>query len=226
MTLTGNITVSAQAINVVGHYSKSGNVTVSAITTGTTAVPDPFAGIAAPVNAGCTYNGYSQSGNGPLTLSAGTYCGGLSITGNHAVTVNQGTYIIDGGNLSISGNISLTGTGSGTTFYLTNNASLSISGNTSLDLSAPTTGAQTGMLFMQDPADTSAASITGNSGSTLAGNLYFPSAGLTLTGNASTSIPMGTVVAKTITISGNDAFSVSNSYRTTVSSPYTTGLFE
>ena len=150
-------------------------------------------------------------------LSAGTYCGGISITGNHGVTFSPGVFVLYGGGMNLTGNISPI-QGSNVMIYNSGNGStypysgLSLSGNLTLRLSAPTTGIYAGMLFMQDPQNTQTASIVGNSGALLSGNLYFPNSTLNLTGNSGTSIPTGSLVAQKISITGNSQFSMTNTY--------------
>lgn len=231
LQVTGNVTVTATPIHVVGGYSKNGNVTMSPVTTGAAATSDPFANIPLPAFSGCTYSNYSKTGNGDLVLSAGTYCGGISITGNHGVTFSPGVYVLYGGGMNLSGNISPI-QGSHVTIYNSGNSStypysgLSLSGNLTLNLSAPTTGIYAGMLFMQDPQNTQTSSIVGNSGATLAGNLYFPASTLNMTGNSGTSIPTGSMVAQKISITGNSQFSMTNTFGASGSASVHSGLYQ
>ena len=118
------------------------------------------------------------------------------------------------------------------TFYNTGNgstypySSLSVSGNVALNFSAPTTGVYAGMLMMQDPLNTQASTIVGNAGATLAGNLYFPNNALTLNGNSGTDIPIGSVVAKSVSVTGNTRFSMTNAYGGGASSVQRMGLYQ
>ena len=217
LQVTGNVTVTATPILVVGGYSKNGNVTMGPVTTGAAATTDPFSNLPLPAFSACTYTNYSKSGNGDLVLSAGTYCGGISITGNHGITLSPGVFVLYGGGMNLTGNISpiqgnnvmIYNSGNGSTYPY---SGLNLSGNLTLHLSAPTTGIYGGMLFMQDPENTQTASIVGNSGALLAGNLYFPNSTLNLMGNSGTSIPTGSLVAQKISITGNSQFSMTNTY--------------
>ncbi len=103
--------------------------------------------------------------------------------------------MISGGNLTINGNATVTGTG--VTFYFTNGATISVSGSASLQLTAPTTGPYAGILFFQDPNDTNPP-LLGGVGNILSGVLYFPKAPLTLLGSSS----IGAIVAQSLTLSG------------------------
>lgn len=168
-------------------------------------------------SAAARFTNYSKTGNGNVTLSAGTYCGGITLSGNLGVTFSPGVFVLHGGGLNLSGNLSPIH-GTGVTFYNSGISSsypysgLNLSGNLVLNLSAPTTGTYAGMLFMQNPLNTKAANIVGNAGATLAGNLYFPKNRLNLSGNTGTSIPMGAVIAQKVSVSGNTQLNMTNTY--------------
>ncbi len=231
LSVTGNATVTGNPIDVVGNsYSKVGNGSIGTVTTGVAPEADPFASMTRPSSTCTNPNPYSKFGNGTLTLNPGTYCGGISLTGNFAVTLNPGLYVIYGGGISLAGNISMSG--SGVSIYNTGNGStypygaLHLTGNAALDLSAPTSGDYAGMLFFQDPSNTQAAYITGNAGSNFAGNMYFPNNVLTFTGNSSSNIPVGSIVASTVTFTGNDSLSVTNAYGSSNTSQSTITLVQ
>src|SRR6185437_10757317 len=57
-------------------------------------LPDPFSTYNVPTNA-CTYTNMTVNSN--VTLSPGTYCGGLKITGNSNVTLSPGLYFMQAG---------------------------------------------------------------------------------------------------------------------------------
>jgi hypothetical protein len=231
MQVSGNVTVTANPIQVVGNYTAIGNVTISPVSTGAAASANPFTSLAVPLFTGCTFTNYTRTGNGSLVLAPGTYCGGISITGNHAVQFSAGTYVLYGGGMQFSGNIAPIA-GSGVTFFNSGNGSsypysaLNVAGNISLNLSAPSSGPYAGLLFMQDPLNTLAANIVGNSGAVLAGNLYFPQSNLTLTGNSGTAIPTGSVVAQKVSVVGNTQFTMTNAYGSGSNSSAHAGLYE
>jgi len=232
MQVSGNVTLTARTIQVVGDYKATGNVTITPIPTiGAAATPNPFAALPMPIFSGCTFTHFSRSGNGSLTLTPGTYCGGIKLTGNYAVNFDPGMYVLYGGGLNFSGNISPV-RGAGVSFYNTGNSSnypysaLNLAGNISLNLAAPTTGTYSGMLFMQDPLNTLSASLFGNAGALLAGNLYFPKNKLTLTGNTGTDIPIGTVVALKVSVQGNTKFSMTNAYGSGAGGNLRSGLYK
>ena len=216
LQISGTATLSATPIQVVGGYTTNGSVTISPITTGVSASTDPFASLPMPVFSGCTFTDYLSSGNGNLTLSAGTYCGGITITGKPTITFSPGVYVLYGGGLKLPSNLSPV-TGTGITFYNSGsnsypNSSLNLSGNLVLSFSAPTSGTYAGMLFMQDPLNTKAATMVGNAGASFTGNLYFPKNTINLKGNSDISIPMGAVVAQKVIVTGSTLFTLTNTF--------------
>jgi hypothetical protein len=84
--------------------------------------------------------------------------------------------------------------------------------NGTVDLSAPTSGSLTGILFFQDRSITStAANVLGGGAGKLEGALYFPTTPILLNAGQSTNAAYTIVVAKTINIQTN-AFSINNNY--------------
>jgi hypothetical protein len=90
-----------------------------------------------------------------------------------------GVYIINGGSFNVGGNVQLTGTG--VTIVLakgvTNYATVTIGNGARVTLSAPTTGATSGLIFFQDPTapKTGTNNFQGGATEILTGALYFPS---------------------------------------------------
>jgi hypothetical protein len=147
---------------------------------------------------------------GTATLNPGRYCGGLVIGPLAHVTFNPGVYILTPSGINLLGlSIPLTGgltitagawvQGNGVTFYnagptngLTGGVSFIANTNvlgiiksiSNVSLKAPTTGPYAGMLFMQDPSNTSPATVAASilGGVQLEGALYFPTASLAYIG--------------------------------------------
>jgi hypothetical protein len=118
-----------------------------------------------------------------VTLNPGNYCGGISIAGTRSVTLNPGTYTITGG-LTFNGTGTVSGTG--VTLYIgPSGGAVTLHAGQTVNLCAHTTAVDAGILFYQNPGNTSAATITGTPSSKFEGVLYFPSADLTIsaTGN-------------------------------------------
>jgi Flp pilus assembly protein TadG len=203
--------VSSATFGISGDWDKSGpGGTVTCGPTQTTcpatgvpaATVPPFLALLTPPCGPCTAPGTNPAPvtqNGVTTYSPGTY-GDISI-GPATVNFNPGVYIMAGSTgLSIGANATVTGTG--VTFYFTNGGTLNMVGTPTVNLTAPgSSGQYPGILFYQDPADTSGPSMGGNSGNTFDGVAYFPSANVTFFGH-NTSVDAAMVVADAITLSG------------------------
>jgi Flp pilus assembly protein TadG len=147
-----------------------------------------------------------------VTVTEGTYCGIIINSGGN-VTFSAGLYMLTGGTgLQISGTGIANGT-AGVTFYNTGTGAVTFSGTGNVSLSAPDEAEVSGdpsfgnlppgILFYQDPVDTSASDVSeGASGNvTLNGALYFPSAQLTIAGAVTGTNAL--VVAGSVTVSGS-----------------------
>ncbi|MDE3105880.1 MAG: Tad domain-containing protein [Acidobacteriota bacterium] len=196
LSMVGNASLTAKSIGVGGSYSSTKNVTVSPTpVSGIAPVSDPLAYLAAP-----SYNSSScvtMPSTNPLT--PGCY-NGISLGGNSSLTLSSGTYIING-NFSISGKASITGTG--VTLVLL--GSTSIVGTGVVDLTAPTSGTYSGILFYQPSTNTNSITLVGNSGSTIEGVQYAPSADVSFTGNSGSTIYTD-FVANSLSLVGNSSF--------------------
>lgn len=156
---------------------------------------DPYSDVAFPTSASTCVHGNIGSNNVATTVSPGHYCS-LSLSGD--ITFQPGLYIVDG-NIASNGQ-SLTG--SGVTFAFGGSANLS--GSVSMNLSAPTSGTYSGLLFFGDrDATLENHKITGSTGSTLQGALYFPTGDLEYSGSSATTNGCTQVIANTILFSGN-----------------------
>jgi hypothetical protein len=176
---------------------------------GIVAAADPLANVQPPSEGACTptNTGVNFTGKPVVTLSSGTYCGGLTISGNTSVTFASGTYVILGGGLSITGNNNVNA--SNVTFYITYDGShpygpVNLSGNINANFSAPTSGSLDGMLLFQDrtvPRSTSAgeASNVSFGSNAFNGAIYFPTTALSFSNNGSGTGPT-VVVGDTVTI--------------------------
>jgi hypothetical protein len=165
------------------------------VTNGSPYVPDPYGNVPSPSVGAC------QAATNPM--NPGTYCGGLTLQGT--TTLNSGVYVINGGVLKINAGANITGTG--VTFFLTNGATLSINGNATLHLTAPTSGAYSGLVFYGDRTQADAVNtINGDASSTITGAIYFPSQQVRFLGNFSGSNGCTQVVADTIYYTGSSTF--------------------
>lgn len=204
--------LSAKYIGVVGQFKDNSSCAPSPTPqTGIAPFSDPLSFLQPPNVGTCNYQSVSISGGSP-TLYPGVYCGGINISGGSTYVIfSPGTYIINGGGMNISGGANVYG--NGVTFYLTGTSSsfkgVSITGGSNSELIAPTSGTYNGVLFFQDRSITSNSSsansnIAGGSGTAVEGTLYFPTTGLTYSGNSADSA-YTILVADTVTISNTTA---------------------
>ena len=162
----------------------------------------------------CTQNNFKVTTGEAVSIDPGVYCGGISIGGTVAsVTFNPGVYVLIDGGLTVTGSVTISGTG--VTFFntYTNDkkyGGISINGSGTVTLSAPTSGAYAALLFYQDPSVAWSASngsiIAGGANSVYNGIIYFPTTDLTYSGNSSSSTSgtdgYTTLVGYNITING------------------------
>ncbi len=220
LVVGGTSTLSAPLVGVVGGTSINGGGSTPP-TSGIAAFGDPLAWVPEPTGYSCS-SFPGDNINSSVTLSPGTYCGGIKISGSNTnVTFDPGTYVIDGGGLTISSGGTVSG--SGVTFYLTgvNKAAsnpqdyggVNINGGT-VNLSAPCNssgGGIEGMLFFQDRSITSGVGsvINGNTASTFTGAIYFPTTSLQYAGTSGAD-QYTYLVSDTLTITGTT--SIGNNY--------------
>jgi len=195
LSVGGSATVSVPCAETVGGDQVTSGLTLtscSSVKNNAPYVADPFANVPAPPVGSCG-----------TTSGPGTYCGGLSLRGTQ--TLSPGVYVINGGSLDLGANANISG--SGVTFYLTNGATVTMNGNASVNLSAPTSGTYSGLLFYGDRTQPNAVNkINGDSSSLLTGTIYFPSQEVEFLGNFSGSGGCTQVVADTILYTGNSHF--------------------
>jgi Flp pilus assembly protein TadG len=230
LSASGSATLNAPLTGIVGDAQISGSASVNPPPkTNVASAPNPLAYLQEPTVGSCTYTGCSVSGSGNAAaacksttiggvvyLNPGVYCGGISISGSSSVFFNPGTYILDGGGLNASGSTTLNG--SGVVFYDTADSShsygpITLSGSSHANLSAPTSGPLAGILFFQDPSvkGGQGSTISGSSGSSFDGALYFPTTAVNYSGSSGAS-GYTIVVADTITLSGSASMTIGNNY--------------
>ena len=205
LTCTLFSSITASQIGVVGGYSHflcTVNPT-PALGIPTPSPADPLAYLPAPLVGACgastksPYNGFAGTSgglvlSGTVTLNPNVYCGGIQINNGANVTFNPGTYILtsakSGTTYGLTADIGALATGNGVTFYNTKTAGkssgpiqftyTSFAAGNGINFTAPTTGTYAGILFFQDPANTTQAQIIGSSSynTTLQGSYYFPTA--------------------------------------------------
>lgn len=180
-------------------------------------VRDPYANVTEPAVVGPCESGnlgnpsrpdtITPTYNHPSGVKSRRYCNGLDLKGE--VTFEPGLYIIEGGNFQINGgNANATAAamikGAGVTFYLTATATLVLNGNVTITLSPPTTGPTKGILFFGARNATSIKHlISGSTGSTLQGALYFPASHIQFRGDSTVANGCTQVIGRIVTMSGN-----------------------
>lgn len=166
------------------------------------------------------------------TLNPGTYCGGISINPGANVTLTPGIYTLtstsaSNGGLTVYAGTTVSG-GGGVAFYNSNirNGSAVAGPNGGVNfvcssctagsvvLTAPTSGPFEGILFFQDPGNTSSSVVVGSAtyNTQLTGTSYFPSASVTFAFDIS--VDYNDLVAKDITfgVQWNSTTIATNSY--------------
>ena len=230
---TGSAALDAKSISIVGSYTTANAGTISPTPiTGITAVADPLAGLSPPTYnaAQCTADPLTHYGNGGTSYSVGpgsafsTTQGGTLVcytsltlgANSDTVDILPGIYVITGAMTFNSG--TNTG-GTGVTFYLVgSSASVTIQNGATVNLQGPSSGTYKGVLFYEDRADSTAASIEGGASSVIDGVLYFPDAPLTV-GNGTTTNIETPMIAQTITFVGGTNFTDSQYTNTPLTTP-------
>lgn len=172
---SGTVSITASEIDIVGSYKGLGSVSLPTVKTGQKALADPLAALPAPAatgTAGTVSNKIYQPGY---------FSSGIHLSGSGTYTFQPGIYVIDNG-LAATGTLALTGTN---VTFIVRTGSVSLTGSGGMSFSPPASGTYSGVTVFQLPADTSAASLTGTSGTSITGALYFPGACLSLTGASS-----------------------------------------
>jgi hypothetical protein len=108
-------------------------------------------------------------------LKPGVYCGGLIVGSNARATFEPGVYVIKDGPFVVDMNGRIEGDGVG--FYLVgDDATFSFGPDSKIELSAPTEGLLSGILFFEDRAAAPGRthSILSNDARTLLGTFYLP----------------------------------------------------
>nr|WP_245181818.1 pilus assembly protein TadG-related protein [Sinorhizobium mexicanum] len=209
----GSAMMSTDCVYTVGEAVTTTGLTLTGCSEPVERVPptaDPFASVAEPdklhvEQLPCrtlayvsisTYT-FDRLANGTEAIR---FCGGLQI--QNTITLKPGLYVIDGGDFTVTAGAKLSG--EGVTLFFTNGAAAKLLGNGDIDLSAPTSGPFAGLLFFGSRHDTGVIhQVTGNSESTLEGNLYMPSGRIDFTGNSTVSGGCTQIVADQITFTGN-----------------------
>lgn len=224
LTVGGSAHITALSVGVVGNVSGTANITASqGIRTGIGAVRDPYEDASFPIFGGCTQQNFNAKGTS--TIDPGVYCGGMSFNAGANVTLNAGIYYLDGGDLSVNGGATITGSGVTLVFTSKNRsgfATASINGNANVSLTPPKTGGTAGIVIFADRRMPVGTSFKFNGGATqyFGGAIYVPTGAVNFSGGASTSTSCTQLIGDTVTFTGNSSFALNcNNYGTKPFSP-------
>jgi hypothetical protein len=208
--VSGSGKVSANQVGVVGDLSGASNITaVNGLRTGMRPIADPYANVSPPLEPSCNNAKITVNSNGKNTsLSPGCYRGDITVNAGATLNLSPGIYYLDGANLSVAGNATITGTG--VTLVFTGSGSnwgtASIGSNAIVDLTAPSSPSDPtrGIVIYGDrnmPVGT-AFNLTGGGSQNFGGAIYLPKAALNFSGGNGTSTSCTKIVADTITFTG------------------------
>ncbi len=206
IALGNNSWIHAASVGVGDQCSGCGGVTPAWVKIPIPA--DPLAGLPPPSDPGP-----AAGSNCPnpltigtsITLNPGKYCGWRFDGNGNTLTLNPGTYYMTGPITSRTPGKDVNIVGSGVMIYLAPGGSIDLDANhVSMDLSAPTSGLYSGILFYQDRANTSAARFSKNNGDfTFSGASYFPAAVVSVKNNLAWSSNCTLFVAKSLEMKNN-----------------------
>lgn len=202
----GSAKLSADCVESAGGITNKSGLTLTACLAGITQAPrvaDPFAALPTPSPG--PGRSIPKGSKGTITLLPGKYGSGMSLSGN--VILSPGTYYVSGGDFSV--NATATVSGSGVTIYLASGSQVSMNGNASVNLSAPTSGTYSGMLFFGDRAATGGSNtFNGDATSSFTGDIYFPTQQVSYLGNFSGANGCTQIVADQVQWSGSATVAV------------------
>jgi Flp pilus assembly protein TadG len=214
LNVAGSATVSANQVGVVGDVSGTSNITATnGIRTHMSAVADPYADVSPPAKPSCSNGKITVNANGKTTsLSPGCYSGNITVNAGATLNLDPGIYYLDGADLSVAGNATITGTGVTLVFTGStgNWGTASFGSNATIDLTAPTSGTTKGIVLYGDrnmPAGT-AFNLTGGGTQNFGGAIYLPKANLSFSGGNGTSTSCTKIIADTLTFSGTSNLQV------------------
>jgi hypothetical protein len=208
LDVSGGATITANQVGVVGDISGASNITVTnGIRTHIRPVADPYADVTPPAKPSCSGAKITVNANGKTnSLDPGCYSGSITVNAGATLHLNPGIYYLDGANLNVAGNATITGTG--VTLVFTGSGSswgtASIGSNATVNLTAPTSGKTQGIVMYGDrkmPAGT-AFNLTGGATQNFGGAIYLPKANLSFAGGNGTKTSCTKVIADTLAFTG------------------------
>ena len=155
-------------------------------------------------NGGNANNGNGGNNSGQTHLSVGCYTG-FNPSGGGTYYMDPGVYYLNNTDFSPGGGVTLIGSGVTIILTGTNPGSVNLDGNETIQLSAPSTGTYSKMLFIQSASATNdnLNKFNGTSSSYFDGAMYLPQGQVQFNGTSGASTQCAMVVAWTIDFSGN-----------------------
>lgn len=208
LDVSGGATISANQVGVVGDVSGASNITApNGVRTHIRPVADPYADVTPPAQPSCSSAKITVNANGKTnTLDPGCYSGSITVNAGATLNLSPGIYYLDGANLNVAGNATITGTG--VTLVFTGSGSnwgtATIGSNAIVNLTAPTSGQTQGIVLYGDrkmPAGT-AFNLTGGGTQNFGGAIYLPKANLNFAGGNGTTTSCTKVIADTLAFTG------------------------
>jgi hypothetical protein len=190
----GKAVAKASQFGVTGKASGSG--WSPAPTPGVDRMSDPFGTIPFPMPGACVQGVDQKMSQATVTLSPGTYCGGLTIKSNSFVTLAPGVYIMKDGPFRVDSGATVEGQevliaywGADSTMYL--------NGGAKVNITSPRTGTYINMQMMSDRSLASSKkneewfTILGGSRLSFDGTIYLPEQQIWINGVAKDAIVVG-----------------------------------
>jgi Flp pilus assembly protein TadG len=205
VNIWGSANLHADCAVSVGGVTNHGGLTLGcgAPLTQAPRVGDPFANLATPAP-GQHQSIPGGSPHGVTTLQPGSYNSGMSLSGD--IVLQPGVYYVSGGDFSVGSNATVSG--SGVTIYLAAGSNTNFNGNAIVNLSAPTAGAYSGILFFGARDGTGSNIFNGDASSHLTGDIYFPSQAVDYRGNFSGINGCTQIIADTVQWTGSTTIAV------------------
>ncbi len=143
---------------------------------------DPLAGRPEPTVGGCSATNLVIK-NETVTLSEGTYCGGILIKGTSRVTLTPGVFVIKDGPVIVADTASLEGDKVGM-YFSGNTSRFKFATGTTISLTAPKSGVMAGLLFFASRSQANTKfEILSDNARQLLGTIYLPNGELSIDAN-------------------------------------------
>lgn len=211
VTAGGSSSIRADPISAVGGIDGDENfVEPTTLMPHSTPVTDPFANRPLPAPTGCSDDTFTVENGETRTLNAGECYAAWDVKNGGILLLAEGNHFVNGGNISLHGEIHGQGPATIVMTGDTNNSDGDLivgdfiqNGGGVLDIEASETGDYRGIALYRDPrANLLTVKINGGADTVIRGAIYMPGTDLWLGGNASFDAECLQVVARIITFRG------------------------